>query len=126
MPKYESIDWEAAACRDEGIDPEIFYRIEEERSTSAYPYINAVRSICGRCPIQKACLAYAFENEDYGVWGGLTSLERASIHSSEKHPTYLIRAIKSLAVYGISFREVKEIHEHSTNVRSMANQSANR
>lgn len=122
MPKYRSIDWEAAACRD--TDTEIFYRVEEERSVKAYPYINAVRSICGRCPIQKACLAYAFENEDYGVWGGLTTLERKSIEDSRKNPQQLTRAIQSLRIYGISFREVKEIHEHSINVRSLANQSA--
>lgn len=35
------------------------------------------RSLCGRCPVQQACLEYAlFVQEPYGIWGGLNELER--------------------------------------------------
>ena len=119
MPKYKQVDWEQAECRD--TYTELFYRIEEERNQEAYRYINAVRSICGRCPIQKDCLAYAFGYEDFGVWGGLTSLERAAVANPERHPNQLQRAVQSLKMYGISLKEVREIYEHSSNGRSLAN-----
>ena len=35
-----------------------------------HPRIIEAREICGRCPVRAACLAYAIENEEYGVWGG--------------------------------------------------------
>ncbi|WP_121257785.1 WhiB family transcriptional regulator [Nocardioides ferulae] len=33
-------------------------------------------AVCGRCPVQAICLAYALPNESHGVWGGLTPEER--------------------------------------------------
>jgi hypothetical protein len=30
----------------------------------------AARTVCERCPVRDACLAYALENQRYGVWGG--------------------------------------------------------
>ncbi len=118
MPEYRQIDWDQAECR--GTYTELFYRAEEERNHTAYQYINAVRSICGRCPIQKECLSYAFGNEDYGVWGGLTSLERRSMGDPEKYPVQLRRALEALKMYGISYREVRETYEHSINVGMLA------
>jgi hypothetical protein len=107
------------------MDTDLFYRIEEERNSTAYKYINAVRSVCGRCPIQMDCLAYAFGNENFGVWGGLTSLERKSMYEPDKYPIQLKRALKSLNIYGITHQEVKESYEHSVNVGSLANRFTN-
>jgi WhiB family redox-sensing transcriptional regulator len=118
MPRYDQVKWDKAECLE--IDTELFYRVEEERNQTAYQYINAVRSICGRCPIQRDCLAYAFGNEDYGVWGGLTSLERRSMGDPEKYPIQLNRALKALQSYGISYEEVRETYEHSINVGMLA------
>jgi WhiB family redox-sensing transcriptional regulator len=118
MPEYRQVNWDEAECRE--FDTELFYRVEEERNQSAYQYINAVRSICGRCPIQKECLSYAFGNEDYGVWGGLTSLERRSMGDPEKYPVQLRRALEALKMYGISYKEVRETYEHSINVGMLA------
>jgi WhiB family redox-sensing transcriptional regulator len=123
MPKYTQIDWEQAECRE--IDTDLFYRVEEERNQAAYQYINAVRSICGRCPIQRECLAYAFGNEEYGVWGGLTGLERRSVGDPNRYPIQLKRALDALKLFGISFTEVKESYEHSINVGSLANRFSN-
>jgi len=123
MPKYTEVNWELAECQ--GVETDLFYRIEEERNSTAYKYINAVRSICGRCPIQRDCLAYAFENETFGVWGGLTSMERRSVGEPDKYPIQLSRALQSLTMYGITYKEVKETHEHSVDVRSLANRSTN-
>ena len=118
MPKYEQVEWDEAECR--GVYTELFYRVEEERNQNAYQYINAVRSICGRCPIQRDCLSYAFGNEDFGVWGGLTSLERRSMAEPDKYPVQLRRALEALTMFGISYKEVRETYEHSIDVGMLA------
>jgi WhiB family redox-sensing transcriptional regulator len=123
MPKYEQVDWEQAECRD--FDTDLFYRVEEERNQDAYQFINAVRSICGRCPIQRQCLAYAFGIDEYGVWGGLTGLERRSVGEPGRYPILLKRALDALKLFGISFSEVRESYEHSINVGSLANRFSN-
>ena len=122
MPEYREIKWDLAECR--GVYTELFYRVEEERNTSAYRYINAVRSICGRCPIQRDCLSYAFGNEDFGGWGGLTSLERRSIIEPKKYPVQLRRALEALKMFGISQEEVRETYEHSIDVGMLAGRFA--
>jgi WhiB family redox-sensing transcriptional regulator len=123
MPKYQQVDWDQAECRE--FDTDLFYRVEEERNQDAYQFINAVRSICGRCPIQRECLAYAFGNEEFGVWGGLTGLERRSVGDPDRYPVQLKRALAALDLFGISFKEVKESYEHSVNVGSLANRFTN-
>ena len=122
MPKYEQVDWDQAECR--GVYTELFYRVEEERNQTAYQYINAVRSICGRGPIPRDCLSYAFGNEDYGVWGGLTSLERRSMAEPDKYPIQLRRALEALTMFGISYKEVRETYEHSVDVGMLAGRFA--
>jgi WhiB family redox-sensing transcriptional regulator len=38
---------------------------------------NAARSLCAQCPVRTACLDYAlYVQEPYGIWGGLTEVER--------------------------------------------------
>jgi len=123
MPKYDQVDWDKAECL--GVHTDLFFSVEEERSTQAYMYINAVRSMCARCPIQFACLSYAFAHEAYGVWGGLTSPERLSIHDKEKYPLQRARALQSLEIYGITLDRIKEAYEHSRNDGSLENESAN-
>jgi hypothetical protein len=99
----------------------MFYSVEEERSADAYWHINAVRSLCGKCVLQKECLTYAFKHEQYGVWGGLTSQERKSFSEPEKYPQQRQRALNDLIPLGITLDQLKECYEHSGHVRSMAN-----
>jgi WhiB family redox-sensing transcriptional regulator len=99
MPKYEEIKWEQGECYGSGTD--LFYSVEEERKTSNNIYISAVRSICARCPIFTDCLTYAFAHEKYGVWGGLTSMERKSVKES-RFTLQKQRAFADLSQYGIS------------------------
>lgn len=38
---------------------------------------DAARALCGQCPVQVSCLEYAlYVHEPYGIWGGLTEVER--------------------------------------------------
>jgi WhiB family redox-sensing transcriptional regulator len=123
LPLYHEVNWKKAECADS--HTELFYTVEEERNIKAYNYINAVRSICARCPIFKDCLAYGFANEDYGVWGGMTTAERKSISEPKKYPKQLRRAIYDLEEYGITYTQIKEAYEHSRNDRSVENKSSN-
>ena len=94
----------------------MFFSVEEERSADAYWHINAVRSFCGKCQIQKDCLTYAFKNEPYGVWGGLTAQERKSFSEPEKYYQQKQRALLDLLAYGITLDVLKECYEYSRNV----------
>lgn len=105
MPEYREIDWEKGECFD--TYNEMFYSVEEERNAYAYNFINAVRSICARCPIYNDCLTYAFKNENYGVWGGLTSVERNAMKAPNVYPAQRRRALIDLTKYGISQKQVE-------------------
>jgi WhiB family redox-sensing transcriptional regulator len=111
LPKYAEVDWEKAECK--GIETDTFYWVEESRNKSAYAYIDAVRSVCARCPIWSQCLEYALENEQYGVWGGMTSLERKSFLEPNKYPAQQQRAITSFNENGISIEQVRQVYEHT-------------
>ena len=71
----ESPEWmAAAACRES--DPEIFYPSTGRSSRDG-------RAVCGRCPVQAACLVYAIEHrEHYGVWGGLSERQRRRLRET--------------------------------------------
>lgn len=107
MPKYGEVDWDEAACRGT-IYTDLFYSVEEQRSILQYEYINALRSVCARCPLWATCLTYAMEHEDYGVWGGMTSIERVSMRDPRKYPNQRARAIEELALYGITYEQILE------------------
>jgi WhiB family redox-sensing transcriptional regulator len=34
------------------------------------------KALCAICVVKEVCLTYAMENDDFGVWGGLTLNER--------------------------------------------------
>ncbi len=107
MPQYDEVDWMKAACRD-SVYTDIFYSVEEARSILAYQYINALRTICLACPIWKDCLSYAAKNEIYGVWGGMTSIERYSFLNPKKYPNQQRRALFAFEEAGISYEEIME------------------
>ena len=63
--------WTAlAAC---AADPELMFADD-------YPSVTAARQVCGGCPVRADCLAFALDHaEPFGVWGGLTTEERAAV-----------------------------------------------
>lgn len=105
---YTKVDWEKAECRSLEIYTDLFYDVEEERSSNAYDHINSLRGVCASCPIWQNCLTYAFKNEQYGMWGGLTSQERISMTDPTKYPNQRQRALRSLSDYGITLHQLKE------------------
>ncbi len=71
-PECEAVAWQLrATCRD--YDPEI-WQPRNERDAEI------PRAICRHCPVIVQCRAWALDNHEvYGVWGGLSESERASI-----------------------------------------------
>ena len=123
MPQFREVDWQKGECF--GLNTDLFYQIEEERNIKAYIFINAVRTICARCPIMRECLAYGFAHENYGVWGGLTTMERRAMKEPKKYPAQRRRAILDLEEYGVSYEQIMEAYEYSRNDGSVENKSAN-
>ena len=54
------------------MDPEIFFPAWSDRAAIA-----AAVAICGRCPVRPECAA-AGSAEDYGIWGGINSVQQPS------------------------------------------------
>ena len=71
------MDWRhRSACRDE--DPELFFPIGT--TGPALMQIEDAKAVCRRCTVVDACLNWALENnQDSGVWGGLSEDERRSL-----------------------------------------------
>ncbi|MEU1041873.1 WhiB family transcriptional regulator [Streptomyces sp. NPDC005551] len=68
------MNWrELAACRSE--DPELFFPVGEDGLSRQQ--IERARAVCHRCPVVRACGAWALRNgERDGVWGAMTVEER--------------------------------------------------
>jgi WhiB family redox-sensing transcriptional regulator len=57
------------------MDPESFFPLGS--TGRALGQAEAAKAVCGECPVERECLAWALEtNQDAGVWGGTTEDER--------------------------------------------------
>jgi hypothetical protein len=118
MPGYDEVDWTKAECV--GSPTTLFFIIEEDRKVVEYIGYETTRRICGKCPIWDKCLDYAMKNENYGMWGGLTTKERNALRGA-KDSLLRTKAIQELTKYGISKKEIEAIaDEYSSDERSVA------
>lgn len=63
---------ERGACREPGIDPELFFPVSDSA-----PQVAAAKVVCARCPVVARCLDWALRaGEPVGIWGGTTPEER--------------------------------------------------
>lgn len=61
-----------AACA--GMDTELFFPLQEKGSGET---VEMVKKICSGCEVRQDCLESAIANDnDWGVWGGMTPRER--------------------------------------------------
>ena len=77
---WDNDSWrDQAACRD--TNPDLFF---PAGSTGvAVEQIEAAKAVCRSCPVQDACLRFAFEmNQEAGVWGGTDEDERRRLRRS--------------------------------------------
>lgn len=48
-------------------------------------FYEEARRICNLCPVRTECLTHALDNKErYGMWGGLTPIERRRIERKER------------------------------------------
>jgi WhiB family transcriptional regulator, redox-sensing transcriptional regulator len=75
----DKLDWqEAAACNQ--YDNVLFFGEEGESELDKQNREAHAKTICAQCPVLEPCLEFAMEtNQKYGIWGGLTDKERASL-----------------------------------------------
>ncbi len=65
-------DWRSASLCAKG-DPDLWFAVGAVEHKQA-------KSICGRCPVQSACLQYAMSAPiTHGIWGGMTERERRRV-----------------------------------------------
>lgn len=65
--------WQAAGLCATDYDPDFFFDISEKDHNAAA----AAKSVCAGCTIRERCLdAAMLADEEYGIWGGMTPLER--------------------------------------------------
>lgn len=72
-----SVAWqERGRCRE--LDAELFYPpLDTETAGQRQARELAAKAVCGTCPVQAECLAWALAtNERFGVWGGKNEHER--------------------------------------------------
>lgn len=64
-----------AACR--SADPNLFFPPPGAFDAIAATQVEQAKALCAGCGVRRQCLQYAIDrDEEYGVWGGLTSDER--------------------------------------------------
>ena len=75
----DRVDWqEDALCR--GYENIVFFGDEGESELEKQGREARAKAICKTCPVLEPCLEFAMEtNQKYGIWGGLTAKERASL-----------------------------------------------
>ena len=73
------MEWQDhAACRD--YDNVLFFGEEGESELEKQAREARAKAICQTCPVREPCLEFAMEtNQKYGIWGGHTDKERASL-----------------------------------------------
>lgn len=81
MPLMNVYEWQyEGACNQ--ADPETFFSPESERGPRRHARETSAKAYCARCPVLDECLRHALAvKEPYGVWGGLTTGERANLHA---------------------------------------------
>ncbi len=72
--EWDKESWrQEAACLD--TDANLFFPIGT--TGNAVDQIEAAKAVCRTCPVQNACLQFAFEtNQEAGIWGGKDEDER--------------------------------------------------
>jgi WhiB family transcriptional regulator, redox-sensing transcriptional regulator len=78
-PTAEVWLWQLKAqCREE--DPSTFFSPEGERGRARLQRVRRAKAICAECPVTSECRAHSLKyQEPFGVWGGLSETERASL-----------------------------------------------
>jgi WhiB family redox-sensing transcriptional regulator len=77
----EPAKYEAPLCASVGGD---FWFPENEGGSRISTEIVMAKSICRQCIHQVECAEWAIQNEDFGIWGGLTESNRRVIRRQRR------------------------------------------
>jgi hypothetical protein len=89
----EEIWRDNAACK--GISLDVFYFDTDDNHQNLKKATDRAKSYCKTCKVAEHCLAYALnQNIKFGVWGGFTSRERATLRKLFKTNDYKSIAAK--------------------------------
>lgn len=70
---------ELGHCR--SVDPLLFFHPQNERGSSRTRRDQSAKRVCASCPVRLECADYAIRaREPYGVWGGLSEVDREVIY----------------------------------------------
>lgn len=87
------VSWqERARCRD--LDVELFYpSSDSEPLNQRHMRETAAKAVCGGCPVQAECLAWALaRGERFGVWGGKSERERQILAGNRRRMRQRVEA----------------------------------
>ena len=70
-----------AECR--GLDPAMFFPEEGDNGGM----VAAAKAVCAECVERDACLAFALEHHQPGIWGGLTDKELRTLRRMTRRGT---------------------------------------
>ena len=72
------MEWrEKGTCWGKTTSPENDYWYPEEDDPDKANKILIAKTYCNSCPVKKKCLKFSISNEEeYGIWGGMTPRER--------------------------------------------------
>lgn len=75
-------EWQdEAACQD--MSGELFFGPDGERAQARFDRETQAVQVCAGCPVRQACRSHALTRpEPYGVWGGLTELDRQRLRKA--------------------------------------------
>ena len=81
-PMDHAWQWQRlGACR--GMDSDVFFHPERERGFRRREREARAKRVCRRCPVIEQCRRHALAVEEpYGVWGGLSAVERNALQLS--------------------------------------------
>lgn len=67
-------------------DPDAFYPMDSDDisgpGSSKYFNESGAKEVCKSCPYIMSCLLFAIQNNEMGIWGGTTEMERRMIKRS--------------------------------------------
>lgn len=73
-------DFSEALCK--SIGTEFYYPEDESSGTSNEEKM--AKALCHQCPIIKVCAEWGLRHEQYGIWGGMSPLDRRKARHKRK------------------------------------------
>lgn len=82
----EAIDAAPTVVPCTNTDPDLWFPDDSDRGQSdTRSRYRVAKKLCAECPVQQLCLEYAIiQQEEYGMWGGLTPVERLRLRGRKR------------------------------------------